>query len=137
MTKEDYEFVSEHPLYPSDKGDPMTPYFEAFTFEYHGQVMGCGGFQMITETTAWAWLCMTENVGHNLIPTVRVIKEYLDKWCKSHDIIRLQAWVKIGFAQGARMVEHLGFVEEGPPMRHFCGQGAPAQLYVKMFQENG
>jgi len=134
MTDSDYETLMAHTLYDQQKENPNSPYFETFAYEHHGELFGCGGFQMITETTAWCWVCLTDLIGNRFVPAYRVIREFLEQWCKDHGIIRLQAWVKQDFPEGHRLVNHLGFQPEGYLMKDFCGKGVDAQLYVRFFE---
>ena len=133
MTAQDHETMMAHCLYEQQKENPQAPYFETFAYEHHGELFGCGGFQMITETTAWCWVALTDLISSRYVPAYRVIKEFLEKWCLENGIVRLQAWVKQDFIEGERLVEHLNFQKEGDHMKDFCGKGVSAQLYVKFF----
>lgn len=136
MSLRDYETLRQHSLYPLEKENPSTPCYENFAYEHLGELYAGGGFALITETTAWAWVCLTDAVvpGH-VRPVYQVMKEFIELWCREHGIIRLQAFVREGFERGYRLVEHLGFQPEGYLMPHFCGKDKAAQLFVRYFHE--
>lgn len=131
-TREDLEFAAEHSLYPDDKDQPDQIDY-AFTLDHGDYILGVGGFRMITNTTAWAWIELTEYMGPHLVATYRVISEYMDIFCREHKITRLQAWVRKGFTGGMRMVRHLGFDEEYM-MKNFLGNGQDAIMFVRYYQ---
>ena len=133
MTADDLAFVDAHPLYPAERKERKDDQDFNFALQHGDYVLGVGGFRMITDTTAWAWVQLTSYVGHHIIPTIRVITEYADIFCKKHKILRLQAFVRADFPEGHRLVEHLGYFREGPVMKDFCGKGIDAHLYVKHY----
>ena len=144
MTAEDLAFVDAHLLYPDERKERKDDQDFNFALQHGDYVLGVGGFRMITDTTAWAWVQLTSYVGHHIIPTIRVITEYMDGYylkdgthkpgfCKKHGILRLQAFVRADFPEGHRLVEHLGYFREGPVMKDFCGKGIDAHLYVKHY----
>lgn len=133
-TQSDFDFVTEHSLYKSGEKDVPSQVRYAYTLDHGDYILGIGGFEMITDTTAWAWLELTEYVGSHLIPTFRVVAEYIDIFCKNHKIRRLQAWVDKDFPEGIRTVRHLGFQEEYM-LKDFLGKGKNAIMFVKYFGE--
>ncbi len=131
-TESDLNFVKENSLYPiEEKEVAETDY--VYTLDHGDYILGVGGFRMITGTTAWAWLELTDYVGGHLVPTYRVIKEYMEIFCRDHHIVRLQAWVRDGFMEGMRTVRNLDFEEEYL-MKNFLGMGCHAILFVKYFK---
>lgn len=131
-TEADLEFAAEHSLYPSDKDQP-TRIDYAFTLDHGDFILAVGGFRMITETTAWGWIELTEFMGPHLVATYRVISEYMDIFCRDKKIRRLQAWVRKGFTEGMRTMRHLGFDEEYM-MKDFLGEGQDAIMFVRYYQ---
>lgn len=130
-TETDLEFVSKHSLYEEENNQP-TQLDHIFTLDHGDYILGIGGFRMITNSTAWAWVQLTEYVGRHIEPTYRVIKEYMEIFCKDHNICRLQAWVKKDFHEGIRTVRHLGFQEEYM-MKDFLGKDKSAIMFVKYY----
>lgn len=133
MTEQDWKIAEEHPLYPNGKKEVNDVQDFDFTFEHDGQVMCVGGFRMITETSAWGWIQLTEYSKEHLVPSIRVVKEWMEEWCKNHSIIRLQAWVATDFIEGMRTVEHFGFRRECL-LNDFLGKDKPAVLYAKIMR---
>lgn len=133
-TEAELSFATNHSLHgTTDKGTPERIDY-VYTLKHEENVLGVGGFRMITDTTAWAWIEPTEFIGGHLVPTYRVINEYMAIFCKNHGIRRLQAWVEKGFSEGMRTVRHCGFEEEYM-MKDFLGKGRDAILFVRYFGE--
>jgi hypothetical protein len=131
-TEEDLKFVEKYSLYPSS-GKVISDQIDfIYTLDHGDYILGVGGFRLITDSTAWAWIDLTEYVGSHLVMTLRVIKEYMEIFCRDHHIRRLQAWVERGFTEGLRTVRHAGFVEEYM-MHDFLGKGRDAIMFVKYF----
>lgn len=131
-TDEDLKYVSEHSLYPPTGKDQSDFCDYSYVLDHGKYILGAGGFQPITSTTAWAWIELTEYVGSHLVPTVRVINEYMEIFCKNHHIRRLQAWVAKDFPEGLRTARHFNFEEEYM-MKDFLGKGKDAIMFVKYF----
>jgi hypothetical protein len=131
-TEADLKAVVENSLYPSQGKESTEAIDFIYTLDHGDYILGVGGFRMITDATAWAWIELTMFVGRHLVPTVRVIAEYMEIFCKNHNIRRLQAWVAKGFEEGIRTTRHLGFEEECV-MKDFLGKGKDAILFVKYF----
>lgn len=132
-TEEDLQFVIEHGLYPPTGKEQSEPIDFIYTLDHGDYILGVGGFRMITDTTAWAWIDLSEYVGRHLVPTIRVIAEYMEVFCKNHHIRRLQAWVDKEFKEGLRTARHLGFEEEYM-MKDFLGKGKDAIMFVKYYE---
>lgn len=131
-TEDDLKFAAEHSLYEPSGKEKMDTVDFVYTLDHGDYILGIGGFRMITDTTAWAWIELTEFVGKHLVPTVRVVSEYMEIFCKNHGIRRLQAWVNKEFAEGIRTTRHFGFEEEYM-MKDFLGKGKDAIMFVKYF----
>jgi hypothetical protein len=142
---EDFKFIDEHPLYP-DQVDkkPLEKIDYDFVLDHGDYILGAGGFRLINDHTAWVWVMMTEYVGNHLVPSVRVIKEwmegYYDKeknwnpgFCVEHSVYRLQASVAVNFQQGNNIARMLGFEKESK-MLNFFGKGKDAWLYVRFME---
>jgi hypothetical protein len=131
-TEADIQFAADHALYPKRDPDKENCADFVYTLDHGDYLLAVGGFRMITDTTAWGWVELTEFVGNHLVPTIRVISEYMDIFCKNHKIRRLQAWVADRFEEGFRTVRHLGFDEEYL-MKDFLGKGKDAIMFVKFY----
>jgi hypothetical protein len=130
-TQADLDFAAEHSLYGGDKDQPDRIDY-AFTLDHGDYILAVGGFRMITNSTAWGWIELTEYMGPHLMATYRVISEYMDIFCENHKICRLQAWVRDGFKEGFRVMRHLGFEEEYM-LHDFLGKGENAIMFVRYY----
>lgn len=113
--------------------DKMPPQIDfSFCLENEGTVLAIGGILLITETTAWAWLDLSEDSLDYTATVYRTVKDWMEKLVAIHKIKRLQAYVECDFAKGVRMVKHLGFIKEHI-MPRFVGEKS-AYLYVKHYE---
>ena len=110
---------------------PPEPIDYAYTLEQDGIVLMVGGFRSITDATALCWIDLTDIAMEKIFTCYRVIVEWLDIFCREHNIFRLEACVKAGFGPGARLVEHLGFECEGRKPRYFGD--TDGMLYVRYY----
>lgn len=131
-TEKDLEFVEQNSLYPTSEKDQTEAIDYIYTLDHGDYILAVGGFRMITDSTAWAWTELTKYVDGHVIPTYRVISEYMEIFCKNNNIIRLQAWVASDFVEGIRTAEHLGFMKEYL-MEDFLGKDKDAILFVKYY----
>lgn len=131
-TEKDFEFAAQHSLHKTGGKDQPDRIDFGYTLDHGDYILAVGGFRLITDTTAWAWIELTEYVGSHLIPTCRVISEWAEIFCRDHNIRRLQAWVPKGFEEGMRMVRHFGFEAEFL-MKDFLGKGQDAMMFVRFF----
>jgi len=135
LTQADLAYCKDNDASRSKFSDPNERIDFAWTLEHEGQIYAIGGMQKITDCCAWIWLSMTKD-GKSKIRTIyRVIKEYTESVCRTHGIVRCQAWSEIGFEESKRLLEHLGLKKEGEPMPYFI-DGKPAQLYVRYFGDS-
>ncbi len=107
-TTEDVEYADNHSISHETKDVPEQIDY-LYTLEHEGVPLCVGGFRMINHTTAWCHVDLTDKAGSHIIEVYRVIKEWIESFCKEHGIIRLQAYVREDFPEGMRMVKHLGF----------------------------
>jgi RimJ/RimL family protein N-acetyltransferase len=105
----------------------------AWTLEHESQIMGCGGIQTITDVCAWAWITMTEAGKGEYREVFRAVNAMIEGVCEEHGILRLQAWMEIGFEESRRFLEHMHFTPEGFPMLQFIEKDKHAQMYVRYF----
>jgi hypothetical protein len=131
-TKADIDFVAENSLYGPIGKEQQEQIDFVYTLDHGDYILGVGGFRMVTDSTAWGWIELSGYIGNHLVPTIRVIQDYMKIFCSNHKIRRLQAWVASDFPEGIRTAKHLGFVEECT-MIDFLGKGKNAILLVQYF----
>jgi hypothetical protein len=90
-----------------------------YTLEHNGTVLGMGGFRMITPTTAWCWVDLSDEAVAKLLTSYRVIREWIKTFVEKQEIKRLQAFVRDD-ENNIRLVKHLGFEKESV-MKNFFG----------------
>ena len=129
MTAEDAAFVAEHSISRGvfAKQEARTEW--SYTLEDNGKVLGVGGIIMLTPTTAWAWLDITEYAMTRIKTCYRVISDWMMVLAKSKGIRRLQAYIDPSFPQAVRLAEHLNFHREST-MKNFLGD-KDADMYVR------
>lgn len=134
MTESDFGFAEMFAMYPEDIKEKREIIDHDFALEKESVILAVGGFRMITDKTAWSWILLTKHASTNerLVNLFRTLKEFTEQFCKDNKIRRLQAWVKVGFEEGVRTVEHLGYKRESI-MHHFIDD-EPAYLYVKIME---
>ena len=131
-TAEDIEFVANNSVSRGIlKHQPGKVEF-TYTLEHKGKPLGIGGFQLINQTTAWAWTDWTHLSGNCIIECYRTVKEWMEIFVKEHEIKRLQAYIEADFPEAVRMAEHLGFVYEST-MFNFVGDKS-AYMFVRFFE---
>lgn len=109
---------------------------KAFSLLKDKTLLGMGGYLKITETTAWFWVELTHEARHHIIAVYRTCRSFLDRLAEENGIIRMQAWIEVGYEERIRFAEHLGFEREGDMLHDFAGKGRPAYIYVKYLQES-
>jgi hypothetical protein len=133
MITEDLVYIQAHALNADDRK------IMAENVEYNYALVdgditfGIAGFKFINATTAFCWMVMGDKAKENIIECHRCMKTWIPEFCRDFKIRRLEAYVEVGFEEGIRLVEHLGFEEESR-MRHFIGD-APAIRFVRYFEE--
>ena len=135
ITQADIDYCAKNGLYARKYANDEGPLSLGWTLEHRNDVLAIGGFLFITNTTAWAWIELSQASKQYVLESYRVIKEWMEIACEEKKIVRLQAWVDPEFEAAIRTVEHLGFFREST-MRDFLGKGKPAFLYVKLFQQD-
>ena len=118
-TIEDLRFVAEHSISRGAKEIPEQSDFP-YTLDHDGEIMCTGGFRLITMTTAWCYLSLTDRAGGHMIHLHRIIRDWIDNFVEEHDIKRLQAYVEEDYTEGVTLVTHLGFEWESN-MQNFNG----------------
>lgn len=136
-TYEDIKKVRQNPLHTHQKpAMESAETFHIFALEgMAGEILMTGGFQYITETTAWVWIELSENVESYLITCYRVMKEWIHQYCKDNNIIRLQCFIDESFPQGIKLAEHLGFDRETRHLMHKFIDDKSAWLYYMIMDQ--
>jgi len=127
-TEADLRFVAEHSISHGPKECPSSIDF-VYALEHDGDLLGVGGIKLLNATTAWAWFDLTEYARHHMKDTYRVIRDWMEKLMKTHNLTRLMAAVECDFGEAIRTAEHLGFHIEGV-MENFFGDKS-AYCYAK------
>ncbi len=80
-----------------------------YTLEHEGNILCIGGLNIITPTTGWAWVDISDKADGHMKDVYRYIRDWLKIFTEDKGLIRLQAHVEKGFPEAIRMIEHLGF----------------------------
>jgi RimJ/RimL family protein N-acetyltransferase len=133
MTQADLDYMAIHGVKEKDRK------IHAGQSEYNyaladGDVtLGIAGFRIINDFTAWVWMIPGDEWTQHLAVAFRLLSEWIETFCADFGIRRLEAFVEIGFNEGIRLVEHLGFIEDGI-MKNFYGD-LPGLRFVRLFEE--
>lgn len=125
----DLDYVEANPLHRAAESKSPEEIDYCYALEDEGEILGIGGFRLVTNTTAWSWFILSKTAKNHLITVYRCLKEWTDIFCKEHRILRLQAFVAVDFPEGVRIADHLGFTIESI-MRNFWPD-KDAYLYVR------
>jgi RimJ/RimL family protein N-acetyltransferase len=134
MTDEDLAYHQKHALNPDDRKIHVGESEYTYSLVDGDVVLGIAGFKFINDTTAWCWLSMGENAKEHLTISFRTLAEWIPTFCRDFKIRRLEAYVKVGFEAGVRLVEHLGFTEESRMPNFF--DDMPGIRFVRFFKES-
>jgi len=104
-----------------------------YALRHEGITLGIGGVSLITPTTAWVWIALSEDAKSQIYTVYRVISEWMIELVKLHHFRRLQAYTEFGFPEAELMVEHLEFKLESV-MDSFIDD-KPAKLWVRIFEK--
>ena len=104
-----------------------------YAIDDHGTILAVGGAKIITESTAFVWLNLSEKARDRMILVYRVVRDWLDGWFEGCDQTRLMAAVRCDFEEGKMTIEHLGFHQESVMPKFFGDEDA--YMYVR-FKED-
>ena len=127
---QDYEYMSVHCANRRTEIKQLDAIDYIYALEHKGKPLMVGGFRFVTPTTAWCWIDLSDELDGHLIPTYRVIKEWINEFAKDHEIKRLQAFVRTDFPEAEKMMRHLGFGREST-MKNFFGDD-DGYMYVRV-----
>lgn len=102
-----------------------------YSLRHEGKTLAIGGMSLITMTTAWVWVAMSDDAKSQIYTVYRVISEWMMELVTLHNLKRLQAYTEFDFAEADLLVEHLGFKLESV-MDSFIDD-KPAKLWVRIF----
>lgn len=91
------------------------------------EVLCVAGVVEYWEGRAAAWAMLADNIGRRFIPVHRAVNNFLDM-C---DYKRLEATTAVGFCNGHRWLEMLGFKLETERMAAYLPNGDDAAMYVR------
>lgn len=130
MTTEDYEYLKDHSASRGIfKNTPDVTEF-SYSLEHDGKLLASGGYRLINETTAWAWIDLTHDAGNHILSLYNATKKWTEEFVKDKGIKRLQAYIDPNFPEAIRLAQHLGFERESN-MKNFYGD-RDALLYVRL-----
>lgn len=131
----DLEYVRENPLEGAVKNYPkMIPTPPAFTVIFDDKIVGVGGTIILWEGVGEFWLMLTKDCkreGIFGIVAFEAIKNKVDELIKEHKIRRAQCTVRTDFPKARKMVEALGFRQEGI-MLSYCPDKCDVWLYARI-----
>ncbi len=110
--KEDLDYMADNSINHSVDRKQMDCVDYVYTLEHNEIPLAVGGFRMIVPTTAWCWIDLSHESGKHIHTVYRQIRDWIDKFTESHDVKRLQAFIRVDYEEAIRMVEHLGFKKE-------------------------
>jgi len=128
-TQSDIEYMAENSINKAVDRKQLDVIDYVYTLEDKIPLL-VGGFRMITPTTAWCWIDVSKDGRKRIVKSYRVIKEWIDKFAKNHEIKRLQAFIRTDYPEAIRLIEHLGFEKEST-MKDFFGDSS-AYMYVRL-----
>ena len=105
----DFEYMKGRSINKSADLDYMSCVDYTYTMESDGSPVWVGGFRIIVPTTAMCWVNMTQEATNK--DCYRTIKEWVESFAKSHNITRLQSYVRDN-EKDIRMIKHFGFKQE-------------------------
>lgn len=99
----------------------------AYTAVADGVVVCCAGVLTMWPQRGLAWALVGADAGRHFVRIVRAMRRMLDGYaCR-----RIETAVVVGFDEGQRLVEMLGFVHEGR-MAAYLPNGADCELYARV-----
>ena len=130
-TKDDLVYMADHSISRGVLKQIPEKVDYICTLEHDDKILCVGGFSLINTTTTWCWIDISDDAGGHILTMYRVIREWIEKFCEDHKIVRLQAHVECDFTEGITLVQHLGFKKESI-MEKFMGD-KDAFMYKRIF----
>jgi len=131
----DIEYVRNNPLEGAVKNYPeMIPTPPAFTAIFDDKIVGIGGMIILWEGVGEMWIMLTKDCkkeGVFGIVAFETIKNKVDELIKKYKIRRAQCTVRIDFPKAKKMVEALGFKQEGI-MKKYTPDSCDVGLFARI-----
>ncbi len=99
----------------------------AFSAIDDGEVLCCAGVAEYWPGRAGAWAMIAGDLGSRFIGVHRAVKQFLED--SGH--CRIEAATAVGFCEGHRWLEMLGFKKETEVMKGYLPNGKDATMYVR------
>lgn len=99
----------------------------AWVGEHEGEIVAIAGLIPQWENRALAWAYISKNAG----PHFRKIHKAVCRFLDQSDFRRIEATIDVGFDEGVRWIEMLGFEYEGY-MKAYRPDGADMLLYARV-----
>jgi len=133
----DLEYVRENPLEEAVKNYPkLIPTPPAFTAIFDDKIVGVGGMIILWDGVGEMWLMLTADCkreGVFGIIAFGAIKNKVDELIEKHKMRRVQCTVRVDFPKARKMVEALGFRQEGI-MLSYCPDGGDVWRYARIIK---
>jgi RimJ/RimL family protein N-acetyltransferase len=135
-TQADFDYVAANAYEGAVKNYPyqQVPDGNCYAIEFDGLLVGVGGMVLHWEGMAEFWLILTDQCrkdGVYGILALSAIKEKVEYLIESNNIIRAQATVRTDFPEAVKMIEYLGFKNEGL-MKHYAPDGHDVIRYARL-----
>lgn len=101
----------------------------AYTLCAGETVLAIGGLRRLGGEAGWFWLDMSTEARSQILSVYRVVRDWVDLMLTQHGIRCAMCAVEFDFAEGLRLVEHLGFERQGT-LPGFFGEKC-GLLYVR------
>lgn len=131
LQQADLTYMAENARDKDYYKQPLEQIDYMYALEHDDDILMIGGFRMITDTTAWAWMDLSYAGLERIYTCYRILNEWIHRFCKQRNIARLEACVEVGFEAGVNLATHLGFKYESRKKNFFGNR--PADLYVRFF----
>ncbi len=131
----DLEYVRENPLEGAVKNYPkMIPTPPAYTIIFNDKIVGVGGAIILWEGVGEFWLMLTKDCqreGLFGIVALDSVKKKVEEIIEEYKIRRAQCTVRVDFPQARKMVEFLGFKQEGL-QRNYTPDSCDVWMYARI-----
>lgn len=135
-TQEDLAFVRQNPFEDAVKNYPYmeVPNDNTYCVIYESAIVAVGGLQVRWKGVGLVWLILTDDCkkyGIHAINALYAIQDKVDELIEANGIWRAEAYVRTDFPQAIKMIEFLGFKQEGLMKQH-CPDKGDSFLYGKV-----
>jgi hypothetical protein len=108
---------------------------EAYTLMADGEPIACAGVVKMEWRRGEAWLLASSLLGRHKVSAVKAIKHGLDIIVKKMNLRRVQCLVDPEYADGCKLMEWLGMVDETPgtSLRCYGPNGEDFKMYARVY----